>query len=440
MTRALTCVLAATTIAAGCATTSGPDSQKIAEAIRAATGASPRPDGADSPSLPAGVSLEDGVTQQEAVAIALWNNAEFQVAVADLGFARADLLEAGLLANPVLSLLFPVGPKQLESTLKLPIELLWERPRRVAAARIAADAAAERLVQNGLDVAANAKIAHADVVLAQQRQTLAGNAATLTRRISDLTQTRLTAGDIGELEARASRVDAARASLDAARSVHDVTIAIERLRAQLGLAPESPAVAVRVAEAEVASCPAAGALLTGALAARPEIRAAELDMETAGARLGWERSRVLALTALVDVNGGDGEDGFESGPGVEIGIPLFNRNQAGKARAAADLRHATASYAAVRQRVALEVREASARLEQARESQAAWRADVVEPLEASVAAAERSFTNGETSFLFVLESSRQLLDARVRGQEIAADLQRAHARLERAIGRNCEAK
>ena len=437
MTRALTYVLAA--LVAGCATTGGPDSQKVGDAIRAGTGASPRPVGADAPPLPAGVSLEDGVTQEEAVAIALWNNPDFQVAVADLGFARADLVEAGLLTNPVLSLLFPVGPKQLESTLKFPIEVLWERPRRLAAARIAGDAAAARLVQSGLDVAASAKIAHAEVVLAQERQMLAGNAATLTRRISDLTQTRLAAGDIGELEARASRVDAARATLEAMRSGHDVAIAIERLRAQLGLAPEAPPIAVRVGEVDVPFCVGADALLPAALAARPEIRAAELDMEAAGARLGWERSRVLALTALVDANG-EGEEGFEIGPGIEMGIPLFNQNQAGKARAAAELQHATASYAAARQRVALDVREASVRVEQARESQAAWRLDVVEPLEANVAAAERSFTNGETSFLFVLESSRQLVDARLREQEIEADLHRATARLERAVGRNCGTK
>ena len=34
----------------------------------------------------------------------------FRSAVSQLGFARADLVDAGMIANPVLSLLFPVGP------------------------------------------------------------------------------------------------------------------------------------------------------------------------------------------------------------------------------------------------------------------------------------------------------------------------------------------
>ena len=72
--------------------------------------------------LPPNVNIADGLTQDEAVAIALWNNPDFQVQLANLGFARADLVEAGLLQNPVLSLLFPLGPKQLEATLRWPIE------------------------------------------------------------------------------------------------------------------------------------------------------------------------------------------------------------------------------------------------------------------------------------------------------------------------------
>ncbi len=115
------------------------------------TGADARVDGPAPADFPAGVRLDDGLIPDEAVALALWNNAAFQVSVSELGFARADLLEAGMLTNPILSLLLPVGPKQLEAALKWPLEVLWQRPKRVAAAQLAADAAAERLVLVGLD-------------------------------------------------------------------------------------------------------------------------------------------------------------------------------------------------------------------------------------------------------------------------------------------------
>ena len=79
--------------------------------------------------MPPDVAIDDGLTSEEAVAIALWNSPSFQATLADLGIARADLVEAGLLRNPVFSLLFPVGPKQLEWTLQFPFDAIWQRPQ-----------------------------------------------------------------------------------------------------------------------------------------------------------------------------------------------------------------------------------------------------------------------------------------------------------------------
>ena len=90
------------------------DPQDSANRLRERTGALARVSGVVSSEVPAGIRLDDGLTPDEAVALAIWN-AAFQVSVSQLGFARADLLEAGMLTNPVLSLLFPIGP-QLEST------------------------------------------------------------------------------------------------------------------------------------------------------------------------------------------------------------------------------------------------------------------------------------------------------------------------------------
>ena len=86
-----------------------------------------------------------------------------------------------------------------------------------------------------------------------------------------------------------------------------------------------------------------------------------------------------------------------------------------------------------------EVREASTLFDQARQSREAWRTTLVTPLEANLADAEASYRAGESSFLFVLENSRRLIEARLREREIAADEQRALARIERAVGTRCPA-
>lgn len=80
--------------------------------------------------LPPQVSLADGLSEGESVAVALWNNAAFHSDLAELGVARADLVEAGLLPNPILSVVFPGDSNSREGTLSVPIQLL-QRPTRI---------------------------------------------------------------------------------------------------------------------------------------------------------------------------------------------------------------------------------------------------------------------------------------------------------------------
>lgn len=421
-----------------CMAQQAPAVDRPADSLRARTGVDARVDGAATGLVPPGVRVDDGVTSDEAVALALWNNAAFQVSVTDLGFARADLVEAGIFTNPVLSLLLPIGPKQLEATLRWPIEVLWERPRRVRAARLALDAASERLVQAGLDLVLAVRTAYADATLAADRARLAQDAAALLARIDTLTQSRLAAGDISELEARTARVDAARAALEIDRARADAEMATARLMLLVGQPADQSALTLAASTSPAPVCASPPALVREALVARPDVRAAEIGVHAAAARLGWEQSRILAFTAVLDANG-RGTEGFEIGPGIDLGLPVFNRNQGGKARAQAQLRQASAMYTALQQRVGYDVREAAALFDQAQASLTSWRETIVGPLEANVTGAERSFQEGDVSYLFVLENTRRLFEARVRERELVADQQRAQARIERAVGRSCSA-
>ena len=70
---------------------------------------------------------ELGVTPDEAVLIALWNNAAFQELLADLNVARGDLIQAGLLPNPEVVYFFSVPDKPFKYALDLPLEAIWLR-------------------------------------------------------------------------------------------------------------------------------------------------------------------------------------------------------------------------------------------------------------------------------------------------------------------------
>jgi cobalt-zinc-cadmium efflux system outer membrane protein len=387
--------------------------------------------------LPPDVSLTDGLTQEEAVAVALWNSPSFQATLLDLGIARADLVEAGLLRNPILSLLFPLGPKQLEFTLQYPFEVLWQRPARVGAARLNAQAIGERLVWDALSLVAQVRIAHADALIADQRLALATQNAELTRRLADITDARLRAGDISDLEARAPRTDASRTEVVRRAAQHDRDLARLTLAALLGLdqAPER-LLPQSSAAYDSRPCLVDDSRLKDALASRPDVRAAELTIEAATTRARWERSRAFVLIGILDANG-SGEEGFESGPGVTFDLPIFNRNQGGVERATVEIARASRLYIAARSNVIADVRSAGVRVTQAQQALDAWSNDIVPSLETEQRQAESAYSAGEVPLFNVLDVSRRLVDGRMRQLDAEADLFRARISLDRAIGRYC---
>jgi cobalt-zinc-cadmium efflux system outer membrane protein len=172
----------------------------------------------------------------------------FTAALADLGIARADLLQAGQLSNPNFSVLFPMGPKQAEFALTLPVEALWIRPRRMAIAKLNERKVAEQLVQRGLDLIRNVRVAFVDVALAQERAGLAQEALTVQSNIAHIARVRLDAGDASELESSTARVVALRAREDVRAANDQLVLARQRLATLLGSAAVAPRLRATAAE------------------------------------------------------------------------------------------------------------------------------------------------------------------------------------------------
>ena len=422
-----------------CATTQAPDRANIATAITERSGVDAKGLPAPGPKWapPPGTSLDDGLTIDEAVGIALWNNPDFQVALTSLGIARADLVEAGLLKNPVFSLLFPWGPKQLEFTLTWPVDALWQRPKRIEDAQLNAQAVAEQLVGSGLRVIADVRLAFFEVLVAEQRLTLAAEQAGVAAAAAKLSEGRLRAGDISELEARLARADAVRLEMTRLARVSGRDLALVRLRALLGLEPDAPA--VKLVEPKLATaegCVEGPGLLQSALAARPDVRAAELQIEAAGARAGLEKTRIVALTASLDANG-RGLEGFEMGPGIGVEVPLFSQNQGRRSRAAAEVEQAARRYVAVRASVASEIGAASVALTEARNTAKLIGDDVAGSLVTARQQVERLYAAGEISLLDLLQTRQRLMDLDAARLDAVLGVDRAVVRLEQAVGRTC---
>lgn len=383
-------------------------------------------------SLLGNTALTDGLTEDEAVTIALSNNPAFRELLSDLGLAQADLVQAGMLPNPRLAMLVPVGVKPLELTATYPLEVLWLRPRRVRAAVLDLDRTADRLIQTGLDLIRDVRLAFVEVTLARERIVIADETLGISHQIADLVQARFRAGDASELEAATSRLEALQLQEQKTRLEADLEIAMNRLRSLLGLGLQlwPPAKLIDAPLSRFESPPTL--LITNALASRPDLRAAELGMQAAGERIGLARAEVFTIAAGINVK----DVGTErvSGPALDLAVPLLNQNQGGVAIARARFEKAALQYVAVRERIVLEVREAHLRLVQAQTSLDQWELQILPGLKDTVGGAEHAFAAGNVSYLFVLESSRRLADARLREASARADVRRARAELERSVG------
>jgi cobalt-zinc-cadmium efflux system outer membrane protein len=143
------------------------------------------------------------------------------------------------------------------------------------------------------------------------------------------------------------------------------------------------------------------------------------------------------LIGVLDANG-KGSEGFEMGPGITVDLPLFNRNQGGKARATAEIERASQRYATARMQVVTEVRSAGVRVAQAQQALESWTRDIVPSLEIEHRQAEGAYQAGEIPLLNVLDVSRRLVDGRMQQLNAEADLLRSRIALDRAIGRSCK--
>lgn len=316
--------------------------------------------------VPDGVFLADGIDEDEAVVLSLWNDPDYQEALATLGFARADVIAAGLLANPALSVLFPAGSKQLEFTIGLPLELFFLRPKRLEAAKLDAERAVLVLVDAGLALIERVRLAWADGRLAHARAVDAEDLLEIAAEIAEHQAERLRAGDVSESEASLARVTALEEAQASERLRLEVEVAELRLRRFLGLdTPDGREVGLDFDEdfppqgSEGAAADPSGKsmpeidadeLVRTAWSSRPDLRAAELALSSASERAGLSRWESLAVQAVLDANGDGGDSQFEIGPGLDAKVPIFDWNQAGMARADAEVERAALALAALRRR------------------------------------------------------------------------------------------
>jgi len=384
--------------------------------------------------IPAGVFLDDGLDEAEAVATGLANNSLFQAVLAQLGMAGGDSVQASLIANPQVLIYFPSGAKEGQYTIYAPIESYFLRPARVKVANREYRRIGDQLVQNGLNVARDIRLAYIDLALASEQSRLAAEAVEIRRGIADLTLDRFKDGDISELETIASKVDALNAKVNEGVQKQNFAISQARLASLLGIPSVETPLQPSSLETIVIRDVDEKQLIEAALACRPDYHAARWAVAAASERSSLSRWIFWRADSFLDVR--DGPDYTRTGTGLRFDLPIFNRNQGGILRADWELNALMHARDAIRDQIYQDVRVACRQLSQSQANLLILETEVLPNLLEAVSISEKGFADGGTDYLLVLQTTTLYLDARARILDQRAALGRAKAELERSVGRS----
>jgi cobalt-zinc-cadmium efflux system outer membrane protein len=329
--------------------------------------------------------LKGRLTPDEVVQIALLNNRDLQAIYSDLGVAQADLVQAGLLSNPIFNagVFFPVsgGKPDLELNVVMNFLDLFYRPLRERVAAAQFEETKLRVTGSVLDFAAQVRAAfyahQANEQMLEMRQTILQSLMAsyeVTRRLHE-------AGNITDLELNRERALAEAAKLDLRSAEMAERQSREQLNDLMGIWANDTEWQTdrRLPDIPAQPMPVEGLERT-ALAQSIDLSNARQRIVVAGEQLGLDRATALVSESHFGVLGERDEGAWKVGPVLEFPVPLFDQGQARIGRAVAELRRAQQEYYAMAVRIRSAARALRDQIQGARDRALYYR-DIMLPLQ-----------------------------------------------------------
>lgn len=290
--------------------------------------------------------LQEELTAESAVKIALLNNHKLQAVYADLGIAQADLVQAGLLPNPVFDGSYKNtirGDEEPEFEFTLVDEFIGilTLPLRKRIAEAEFESAKLRVTQEVLALAAETKgqfhVVQADEqMLEMLQQVVAATGASV-----DAAQRLFDAGNIRDLDLDNEKSLHAQARLDLAAAEVATRKNRERLNILMGLWGSGVETKIPSRLPDVPG----EELMGNEIEKRVVEKNVELEMLrqeilARGRALGLTRATALIPELSLGIDYSDAGASRQAGPAFGFPIPLFDQGQPRVANAKAELRKA----------------------------------------------------------------------------------------------------
>lgn len=378
------------------------------------------------------------LTADSAVQIALLNNRNLQASYESLGVAQADLVEAGLLENPVFAFTLYSGDagSSIEASIVQDFVSLLSLAARKRGGEAAAQRVALTIADNAVELAHQVQAQYFTVVGDAQALDLARQVVLATEAAAELAERQRSAGNLSLRDQTLQQAFYAQTLLEVAQSEAQLASDREKLNRLMGVWGEDIAWKAPTRLPEVPEAlPPVERSEARAVAQRLDLAAAKKEAEASAQALGLTRQlRYLGPFGIGVAYKREPDAGRFIGPTVTLGLPVFNQGQAAVARAEAQARRSQERVAALAVEIRSEAREARTRLTASHEMVRHY-AKVMLPLQQTVVNETLKFYNGMLVGVYDLLLAKQTQVQTAR-QYISASKQfwLAWTDLERALG------
>ena len=383
------------------------------------------------------------LTVERALQVALLNNRELRATLEQLGVAQADLVQAGLLQNPVISgdLVNSTRGNGLGGGLGLSQSLLsvFLIPAKRSLAKARLRHAVVTVGQAALVLARDVRVAFVRSQAAEQELGLMRSRAQAAELAHELAQRQFDAGNIAPLDHQLFAAALDRARVDLADAQLATTVAREALTGLLGLWGED--VAWAFAEPLSSTLPPEtelGGLEQRGMQSRLDLSAARFEAQSIAYALALRRRGLVPeLNVGVSARNEVGDDvGHEwvLGPSLSLELPIFDPGHADIARIQAHLRQAQHRLQDVAIHVRSEIRVHRAQLVAARRKVEYYERTVLPRAESITELTLQQYNAMLVGTYQLLETRTDQIDARQDYVEALRDYWVARSELELAVG------
>lgn len=295
--------------------------------------------------------LEKELTPDAAAQLALLNNPRLRARFEELGIARANLVQASLIANPTLSAeyLAPVSAEGAQLTVGLEIDVLSAifQPARRGVSIAELEATQLEIAGDAIDLGFEAKAALLTYVAERERLDVLERHTEAAALTYEVAQRLRAAGNITELALLRERAVYEDARLELATRQLEWVRARENLNRLLGLYGRRTVWrAPRALPVPAKEAPLAAGFEGRVVARSLELEASRRRLDAAGHRLGLTNVQRFLPDFTVGAASEREEEGWRAGPVAAVGLPLFDHGQGRLEQQQAELRALWDGYAA----------------------------------------------------------------------------------------------